>query len=335
MMKKIALLVLTAVLIIGCMTGCEKKVTTWTLDVDGELVPVDTLFTVDGVEVSLFEYRFYLATKKADLDGGDDSYWLSNEDAREELYEVVMNSIRYDIAKAELVKQLGVGLTWKERSEINKTVKKYKASFTDDEWAQLMAGSYVDDVLYQKYNYYSMYTGKLEEHYFGEESGNTLKVKDILAYMQEDYYHYKYIYVKFDYDNTQTNKNIIETAQKELDSGASFEDVMKKYSRDYNETYAKTGYFIRKDAIHSSVDTVKDLEIDEVSGIVEEDNGYFIYKRYDITQSDAQQNIATFKSQYMTEYIDVEIMKIMDSQEVKAVSEYFNDRLTMEAVLHD
>lgn len=331
MKKKIACYFVVTLLIVGCMVGCTSKMTVWSLLINGEEVSVDTLLSINSEKISLFEYRFYFNAIKLAADNGDDSYWISNQDARDKLLSDTLDAIRYDYAKEELAKSLGLKITRSDKKTIKKYIKETKSVYTADKWQEMLDSAYMDEVLYAKYNYSSMYTDKLEEYYFGSESGNKLTVSTIYDYMQK-YYHYKYIYIKYDYDETQTNKNLAENIIEKLANGAKFEDLMV-YSRDYSEDVAKTGLFILKDGTSPIIDAVSKLEIGQSSGIIEQSDGYYIYMRYDITENDAKQNLQDFKDEYMSDFISEKVNEFIKKQNIEYVSEYYN-KISIETLLH-
>lgn len=331
MKKKIACFFVVTLLIVGCMTGCASKMTVWSLAINGENVPIDTLLSINSEDISLFEYRFYFYTMKLATDNGDDSYWVSNQDARDKLISDTLDAIRYDYARKELAKSLGLNITKSDKKEVKKFIKETKSIYTADKWQELLDSAHMDEVLYEKYNYSGLYSDKLNEYYFGDESGNKITVSTIYEYMQK-YYHYKYIYIKYDYDETQTNKELAESIVDKLANGAKFEELMV-YSRDYSEDVAKTGLFILKDGTSTVIDAVSKLEIGQSSGILEQSDGYYIYMRYDITEDDAKQNLQEFKEQYMSDFVSEKVNEFIKKQNIEYVSEYYN-KISIETLLH-
>lgn len=334
MIKRIALICLTLIMLLTCMAGCGKTYTTWSLEIDGELVPVQTLLNIDSKDISLFEYRFYFASLKAKYDGGDDDYWVSNEDAREKLFKETLDAICYDIAKERLMDSLDIGLSRKEKRGVKDFIREYKADYTDEQWKKILADSYMDEALYEELNYRSKYDSIIQDYYFSEATGTPLKLSDVLSYMQENYYHYKYIYIKFDYDGTQTNKEMINTVYDKLNKGEEFEKLMQTYSRDYTADTAKIGMYILKDGISPIVDAVSTLEEGQVSSIIEADNGYYIYKRFDINIEDARQSLDEFKSLCMKDFVAEKVNAIADDFKIEYVSDLY-DKITIESLLHD
>lgn len=331
MKKKTVCLFLTIILVISCAVGCAKKTTTWSLLINDKEIPVDTLITINSEKISLFEYRFYFASLKSSADNGDSTYWVSNQDARDKLSEATLSAIRYNYARTELAESLGIKLTKSDKSTINDYIKTYKSMYTSEEWQELLSNSYMDEAFYRKYNLEGMYDTKLREYYFGDEGIYKLDLSTIFEYMS-GYYHYKYIYVKFDYDNTDTNKKLIESISQQLADGAKFEDLMT-YSRDYTEDYAKKGYYITQNGVSPIIDEVSKLEVGQISEVITEDDGYYIYKRYDLTEDDVRQNLDEFKEQYISEFIDARVDEVAEKQKIEYVSEYYN-KITIESLLH-
>ncbi len=332
MKKKIACFLLATLILLSCMAGCESGSTVWSLVINNENIPIETLLTINSEKISLFEYRFYFALRKKAADGGDDSYWISNQDARDKLITDTLNAIRYDRAKAELANSLGLKITRGDKSDVKKYVKNYKSVYTAEKWQQMLDESYLDEALFIKRNYNVLYDSKLEDYYFGDNGENKLTLSTTYEYMK-GFYHYKYIYVKLDYDNTNTNKDLMTSLKKQLDDGAKFEDLMV-YSRDYTEDSAKTGYYIKQKGVSPAIDAVSKLEVGQVSDVIENDNGYYIYKRYDITEDDVRQNLQEFKNQYIADFIDEKVNELIKKQEIEYVSEYYN-KISIETLLHD
>ena len=64
MKRRIIALIFSLCIITMLFSGCTKD--SATLDLNGKLVPVDTLLKVDNNAISLTEYRYYYLTVPAD-----------------------------------------------------------------------------------------------------------------------------------------------------------------------------------------------------------------------------------------------------------------------------
>lgn len=332
-MKKLTAFILTVAVMLTCFAGCTKKMTVQSLYIGGEYVPVETLMTIDGAELTLFEYRYYFAKAKASMDGGDDSYWVTNEDARQELLETTLELVRYEFAKEKLYGDLGFKITRDMWKSIDAYIKAYRSSMTDDQWAEILEKSYLDEALFRRMNAKNAYDPELSDYYFGVGGQIKLKLADILEYMQEEYYHYKYVCIRKDYDGTTVNLDLINDIQERAAKGEDFDALMKAYSRDYATNATKNGNYSPVDGENSVIIAVlAALEEGEVSDVVEFEGSYYVYKKLPIVEKDAQTDYDVFKAQYISDYIDGVINEIIEQQDIDIVSEYYED-ISVETLL--
>lgn len=219
---------------------------------------------------------------------------------------------------------------WKS---IDAYIKAYRSSMTDDQWAEILEMSYLDEALFRRMNAKNAYDPELSDYYFGVGGQIKLKLADILEYMQEEYYHYKYVCIRKDYDGTTVNLDLINDIQERAAKGEDFDALMKAYSRDYATNATKNGNYSPVDGENSVIIAVlAALEEGAVSDVVEFEGSYYVYKKLPIVEKDAQTDYDVFKAQYISDYIDGVINEIIEQQDIDIVSEYYED-ISVETLL--
>ena len=316
-----------------CIAGCTKKMEVQSLLIEGEYVPVDTLLKIDSREISLFEYRYYYSMIKTDMDLGDEQYWEKNEGSLEELKKTVLEHIQYAYAKYELADALGIELKKENRNNVNSLLKEYKAaSGSNEAFENDLKDAMLDEALFRKLLESDELSSMIYDYYFGDNGVNQLSTSDILNYVYENYIHYKQIYVRFDYDGTQTNKQLMDSIIEQLDNGGDFTTLMKKYSRDPNVSSYPNGYYAVKNYDSDLVKHLSALEEGTYSGVITGTSGYYIYLRLGF-DDDVLKNIDTFREEMENNFLDDLLQEYIDKQNIEIVSEYYDD-ISFETLLY-
>ena len=322
-MKKKILCILTALTLSAiCLSGCTKKMTVQSILIDGQMVPVQTLLKIDSNEISLFEYRYYFASARDSVESDSDSD-ISDEDKLEKIKSDALDTIRNAYARYALTNDLGIKLTKENYKNVNDKIKQYKSvSGGDSAYRKDLAEAYLDEALFEKLLQADELSALIYDYYFGDDGINKLSVQAVTDYVHENYIHYKQIYVRFDYDGTDTNKKLMESIIKQLDEGADFGELMKKYSRDQNVSLYPNGYYAEKDYDSSLVKNLSSLEPGTYSGLITGDSGYYIYMRLDF-DDDVLKNIDTFRSAMESSILNGIIKEYIEKQKTEIVSDYY------------
>lgn len=333
MKKKIVCVFSVLCILAFCVAGCTKKMEVQSLLIDGEYVPVDTLLKIDSREISLFEYRYYYSMIKTDMDLGDEQYWEKNEGSLEELKKTVLEHIQYAYAKYELADALGIELKKENRNNVNSLLKEYKAaSGSNQAFENDLKDAMLDEALFRKLLESDELSSMIYDYYFGDNGVNQLSTSDIQNYVYENYIHYKQIYVRFDYDGTQTNKQLMDSIIEQLDNGGDFTTLMKKYSRDPNVSSYPNGYYAVKNYDSDLVKHLSALEEGTYSGVITGTSGYYIYLRLGF-DDDVLKNIDTFREEMENNFLDDLLQEYIDKQNIEIVSEYYDD-ISFETLLY-
>ncbi len=333
MKKKILCILTVVVLMLSTLCACSHKVSSCSLKIDGNFVPVDTLLKVNDEAVSLFEYRYYYVLTKDTMDGGDESYWESEDTDIEKFKELVIDNVKYYYILKKAVSDLGLKLTSENKKNIKNNINSFKkTSLNGMTYKEYLDSLYMDEYLLEQYYTQQEYYSLLRNYYFGKGGSKEASKEDVFEYVSENYHHYKQIYIRYDYDGTQTNKKFAESLAEELQGGADFDVLMKKYTRDPTAASNPNGYYA---AIVEGSDLSKrlaSLEINQVSGVYETEHGYFIYKRLGM-DNDVYTNLDTFRENMEIDILTTVLQPYMDNAKIEIISDYYNS-ISFETLLY-
>ena len=334
MKKKILCMLTVVVLMLSTLCACSPKASSCSLSIDGNIIPVGTLLKVNGNAVSLFEYRYYYVLAKETLDGGDDAYWDSEDADIEAFDELVMDNVKYYYALKKAVSDLGLKLSSANKKNISTNVKNFKKNTMNGmNYKEYLDSLYMDEYLLEQYYTQQEYYSVLREYYFGEGGPNEVSKQDVVDYVSENYHRYKQIYIRYDYDGTETNKQFAYSLVDQLENGADFDVLMNKYTRDPTASSNPNGYYAQIIEGSTLTDTLSALEINGISGVKENEHGYFIYKRLDM-DNDVYTNLDTFRENMELEFISSVLQAYVENADVQIVSEYYNS-ISFETLLYE
>ena len=249
----------------------------------------DTIAVVNKEEISLGEYKYYLLMAKNTIiaSGGEDTqeYWQTTEIEGQNAGHVVKELALKNAIELTLMAQKAVEQGADNSSEMK---KKQRQLFID----QSFEGNQED------------YLARISELGLTDEDVTKVVMKDYLTsclgeslniqapsdvrikeYFVDNYYAAKHILVAFsNYETDETSGNAeaynkITEAKEKLDGGQSFETVMEEYNEDMGMPENRV-YIFTKDGMPITFENaVKNIEIGNISGIVESDFGFHIIKR--------------------------------------------------------
>ncbi len=322
--------------VIACLVlfaGCTPKMTVHNMLINGEYIPVKTLFTVGSYDVSLFEYKYYYEYYKLNKDLGKDSYWDEHKDEIGEVKELALEDIKLFYATLMLADELQLELTKEQKKDIDTMVSNLIASYgSRDDFNAAMLESGLDEALFRKMAEKDEYESLIYDCYFGKNGTNKFTFDEVSSYAKENFARYKQIYMRLDYDGTTTNKDLMESIVEQLKNGESFDTLMKKYSRDPDVSSYPDGYYVHNESESFQKEYVFALEENSLSEIVVDDGGYYLFIRLPMGD-DVSKNIDNFRAEMETEFYLNKLDETMAKQDIK-FTEYY-DKISFESVLYD
>ncbi len=256
-------------------------------EADGKIV-----MKVNGEDVSLAKYRYYFLNFKYGVDGGDSSVWESDDGTlAAQLDSMILSETQNMAAIKVLANELGVTLSEEIKQAnvdtiIAETIKAYEES-GETTYAEQLENYFLTDVLFRDLQT----TYALQNEVYGQsflEGGALYPVTDelVLDYINDNYVRVKHILIKTtdldDAEKAEARKradNILDRAK----NGESFEELVKEYSEDGMDP--ETGYYFTTGKMVQEFEEASyDLEVGEISDIVESVYGYHIIKKYEMEQ---------------------------------------------------
>lgn len=281
-MKKIFSLICVAVLIMTALSGCGSD--------------KNTVVTVNGEKVSVGEFKCYLYFVKNTIisSGGEDSdeFWDTFEIEGKKAGDVVKetalkNAIEYTLLAQKAVES---GADNSDKMKAEQREKYIEQIFGGDEASYLAR---IEEFGFTDADFTEIIMNDfLADEYYRLNTLPEVTDEQVKQYYNKNYYRAMHILIavsNYANDNSDGHEEAFKKAKEvkaKLDGGESFESLFKAYNEDLGMIDNKMGYVFAKDTImpKSFVDAVEQLEIGEVSDIVETDYGYHVIKRLDASE---------------------------------------------------
>lgn len=338
-LRKTLGILLAAAILAGSMSGCQgedassstasttssstSSIAPATLTVNGETIDVPYVIKVDGHEISLEEYRFYYMHTKADMDGGDETYW---DDAENEakLKESVLSTIKHDYAISKTAANNNIALTDEDQESVSSTFTSAKENLGSEEaFLNALNESYLTEDMYKQFVENNVLYNSLYNHLAATDGKYAITEDEMRELVKTDYVHAKHILISYDSDGSDTNKQKAITAQSRAIDGEDFDSLVEEYSEDSGmpeEGY----YFTYGEMVAPFEEAAFALAENEVSEIVESDYGYHIIKRLPIDEEYINDNIDSLMASYRQAQVSKEIMATAEELPVEYGDQYEN-----------
>ncbi|MBQ8910964.1 MAG: peptidylprolyl isomerase [Clostridia bacterium] len=251
------------------------------------------LLTVGGIEVTHEQYRF-ICMKNAIILAGEDQGYYSGPDEEahlKELEKAVERELRLYYAVETLAKKYGVKLSKDDKDLIKEELQGLRAeSKTEEDYYKWLDNAFMSEHVFylQTRNYYL--ERNLFYHIIDEQNG-ILQLSDEQLKKDIDDYFYAagQILIKKDGEDPQ---GTLEKVLAALEEGEDFYTLAERYSGD---TLKEVRYFTTGEMQAYFEDTVKGLQIGQISAPVESDMGTHIIKREAITKDYIEKNLEAFR----------------------------------------
>lgn len=311
-MKKIISLILAVMITAALVCSCS----------DSTKMPKaennTTVLTV-GKEKMNYDYvRYVFMNTKADIDGGDESYWESTPDALEELKEAVIETIAHNRAIAMLAKKHGVSLSKKDKQIINSELEGLK----DDKksWNAIKEANYMSDYSYVYVQRFTRLWSKAYE-YLTDMTNGIIKSDDqtVLDDVPKNFRRIRYVFIEYDSKNKEEKKALAQSVYDRALSGEDFAALIESYGEDPTmEALLDEGYYYTVTSITEEVENaVNKLEIGEISPVTETAFGFFVVQRLDIDMEYVEENLSSFTKQYVGRIFNEMVLSIKSVMKIE------------------
>ena len=288
-MKKLIAVVLLILLTFSVLSSCADVIdnsnfkTDGYLLIDGEEVVPEYVMKIGDNSISFAEYRYYYLNEKAELDGGNEKVWEDYPEYLEKLEEYTRDTLVEIYSIRSLAKENDVEPDYEKVAD---EIKTYKEGMSSSEFNEGLVSYYLTEKLYeyilQGYELYS----SLFDFYFGENGSLAMTDKEMLQYLEDNYYHAKHILI---YPNTTMSDEdyeaLLNTVAEKAHSTDDFDALIKEYSNDSD--MPEYGYYFTADEMPEEfVSACNELEAGEISDIVKSSHGYHIIQKLPIDSND-------------------------------------------------
>lgn len=320
---------------------------------NGERIVPEYILKVNGVPVTVEEFRYPYLNIKYGLDNGDDSLWSQDAPAEQGLTQEDIDSLEkdtIDYLKQTTLYQLlaakyGVSLTDEEKKEvedsIKSTIETMNAEGSEMTYEQALEESYYSDSLYRyTLNMYSLANKVFSHLYFDEGAPLGYTNEQMVQKLaDEGYVRTQQILIKFPDQPTEgtdeekaaavqagkdTAKKEAEEVLEKVNAGEDFMALVEQYNDDPGmDYYGENGYYFGAGEMVEEYEKASfALEEGQVSGLVETPYGYHIIKRLPLQAEYISENALDFFGEEFSIDFSGRLEKTMQEMTVEYAPEY-------------
>ena len=280
----------------GCSGRGDGDPPVWTDD-------DEVVLTLGGYNVTRDFYKYLFLNTKQFYDNGDESYWQTPGNDVETVKKDVLDSLYETYGMFVLADRYKITLTEDDNEYIDNYINESKAGMTNAEYKESLKASFMTEDLYRFLLEVKLLENNVYAYITTEENG-ILKVSDDMVLKAIDTDFVRATHILFAYKNTDEIPAKYEEAKQvleQLKAGEDFEALKEKYSDDTALINNKDGYyFTHGEFANAFEDTAFELEVGEMSEIVQSSIGYHIVKRLPIEKEYVDEHFNELRTQYYT-----------------------------------
>lgn len=320
--KTVAIITLFALILSVAIvfSGCSKS---------------ETALKIDGFDVSYDMVRYFVMNYKASYTEDE----LKDDKILSQIEENTVNSLKELYTYKSLAKENGVKLSKEEKDSVDEQIKALKESYDNkEEYKKGLADNYMTEAVYREILeteaicdlLYDKLTYNAIDQRF--KSDNATTDADLKT---DKWYSAEYIYLCYSETNRDERKAVANSIKESLDSGVSMGSCYNAKAKDYEYIdptsgslandliYASDGCFT--DSIYNKTfeDTLKNLEIGEISDVIDYSGGsWLIIKRLEISNDYVDNNYNNIIAQYLSREFFNYVSECSQKLSVEKVGQY-------------
>ena len=306
MKKKIFCLVLALVLCASllCACGNDTPVPSGHLRLKGRDVAVDWVVKVDGHEISADEYRYFFMNIVYGYtsDSEEEHKWTDGENEAvlsSALEYIILNRAMYDLAE-----RCGITVDENDLADIDKTVAEMKAQYGEEGFIEVLDSNYITPEYYPELLKSTVIQEKLSEYLTGSDGEFYLTEAEMVDIVCSDYVCVRYLMLGLDEEGSTENRDRIAGYAAAIETKDDLITHINIYSEAVTMKNNPEGRYLAlgqdKDQLYLAA---QELEIGEISPVVECDDGYYIILRQPIDVDFVTENADSFISLYQEKMI--------------------------------
>lgn len=260
----------------------------------------------------------------------DEQLTSINMSVSDYLKSLAVSELKYRSTIKQMANDNNITLTESDRKDIEDAKQDVVNSFgSQRKFLRFLQKNGINERAYDAYlEANKLYDKVLDTLYI---NGKKYYTEEELTQVKDNYYniYYKVNQIVLALVDTSTMKDLseteinqktalINTIKNELDGGADFLELVKKYSEEQSED--NTLYFTKDDVLESVYSAVVGLENDEVSDIVKTDYAYTIIKRLELDDA----KLEDFIKESLKEKFNQDITDISEDYKVMYENAYKN-----------
>lgn len=305
-MKKIIIIILVAVLLLASCSPSPKD--------------SRTVLKIGDKKINYDYFRYVWMNTRDDLSGGDEIVVQNDYALQMELNDSVLNTLLRNCAIEKVAEKYNISLSKDEKRTIKAWINDQKAAFGDD-YEKSLSDCYMNEYLLWYLQCFNSLWSKTYD-YVTDITNGIIPCTDelIMDSVRNEFFCIKYIMIS---DETENARSLADEVRR-LCTKRDFEDLISEYNTDDNmKSKIDCGYyFIKGEMIEDIESTVSDMEIGEISPIIDTDSGYFIIRRYKIDERYISENMGDMEEKYLAGRFNEMVEKMIDELEVEYTKLY-------------
>lgn len=304
-MKKL-LLILLCVILVSCSGN-----------VGGGSNDDRVVLKIDGHDVTYDEYRYFFMNMKNELDGGDTSYWTSDNERI--LRDTVMETIIRHYSVYNLAEQYKIKFDNDMKTAVDDEIKYTIDSYGgDDGYYMALEENYMTGDCYRNILEISQLEIAVRDYLIDEFTSDIMAddatvEKDFNA----NFARATHILIQHNNDTEyEQNKELAEELSNRISNGEDFDELLISHGQDIGIDY-ENGYYLTHGMYNETFEnTVYSLNIDEISEVIESAVGFHIIKRLPLDINYLYDNYEEIRYIYKNRIINERLDKIAETLKV-------------------
>lgn len=313
-------LLVAAVLCVFSACGKDTPVPEGHLRIRGRDVETDWILKVDGKEISADEYRYFFMniayTYTIETEG--EYPWTDEENDAvmgAALEYVILNKALFDLAES-----YGITIDDEDIAAIEEKMAETKVEYGGEEaFAEVLASNYITPGYYAELLRSTVIQEKLSLYLTGNGGMFDVSEDEMIDIINDEYICVRYLKLNFDEEGSTEKKDKIAEYASLIGNKDDLITYINIYSEDVTMKNNSNGlYLTLGDGDDTLFYAASELEVGEISPVIEGDMGYYIVLRQPVDVDYITENAESF----IVSYQERKIGELLEAESADSVIEY-------------